>query len=527
MSAVRRLAPEEPMSARLATELLRRRVPQVVGVYLAAGWGLLEFTDWATGRFALSSGAEDLVVGAWIVFLPIVATLAWRLGEPGRWLARTPSRGTRATSPAPRPTDVVVLPFENLSADPDDSYLTDGICEEITNELARMEGLRVVARTSAYAYKGKPVDVRTLGRELGAGAVLEGSVQRSGDRLRITTQLVEVEKGYHLWSARYDREMKDVFDIEDEIAANVVQALRGILKQEELEALARNPTDNVRAYEYYLRGRQFFHQNRRMSLDYARQMFEKAVAEDPDFALAWAGVADSISLTNMYYPSTGADLARAEETSLRALELDPRLSEAHGARGFALLQSKRLEEAEAEFQAAIRLDPSQFEARYFYARACFAQGRLEDAARLFQEASEVREDYQAAFFAAQALEALGRESEATEGYQRALAVAEKHMELNPDDPRAATMRAVSLCRVGEREAGLHWAERALEIDPQDAGVRYNVACLYSLEGQTGEAIRCLERAVEAGFGHRDWIEQDPDLDALREHPRFQELVARL
>ena len=147
--------------------------------------------------------------------------------------------------------------------------------------------------------------------------------------------------------------------------------------------------------------------------------------------------------------------------------------------------------------------------------------------RLFREASEVREDYQAVFFAAQALEALGRESEATDGYRSALAVAEKHMELNPDDPRAATMRAVSLCRSGDREAGLHWAERALEIDPLDAGVRYNVACLYSLEERPDQAIECLEKAVDAGFGYRDWMEQDPDLDSLREHPRFKELVSRL
>jgi len=251
------------------------------------------------------------------------------------------------------------------------------------------------------------------------------------------------------------------------------------------------------------------------------------VAEDPDFALAWAGISDSISLTNMYYPSTGADLGRADEASLRALELDPDLSEAHGARGFAHLQHKRLDEAEVEFKAAIALDASQFEARYFYARACFSQGRLEEAARLFQEAFDVREDYQASFFAAQALEALGREDDAANGYRKALAVAERHMELNPDDPRAATMRAVSLCRTGDQEAGLHWAERALEIDPTDAGVQYNVACLYSLEVQADRAIACLESAVEAGFGHRDWIEHDPDLDSLREHPQFQDLLSRI
>jgi TolB-like protein/Flp pilus assembly protein TadD len=503
-------------------------------VYLAAGWGLLEFTDWATGRFSLSNGATDLVVAMWIVFLPIVAGAAWHLGHPNR-RRRTPADGTPATrertpareTEAAPPTDIVVLPFSNLSSSAEDEYLSDGICEEITNQLAHMEGLQVVARTSALAYKGKAGDVREIGRELGAGAVLEGSVQRSGDRLRVTTQLVEVAGGYHLWSERYDREMKDVFDIEDEIAANVVHALRGILKPEERAALARNPTDDVRAYEFYLRGRQFFRQSRRKSLDYARQMFERAVDVDPGFALAWAGISDSVSLTHMYYPSGNVDLSVADRASRKALELDPDLAEAHGARGFALLQMKRFDEAEAEFQVAIDLDPEQFEARYFYARGCFSQGRLEDAARLFGEASAVREDYQASFFAAQALEALGREQEAAEGYREALHVAEKHMELNPDDPRAATMRAVSHCRSGDRDAGLRWAERALEIDPNDPGVQYNVACLYSLEDQPERAIDCLEQAIGGGFGHRDWIEQDPDLESLRDHPRFQELIDRI
>lgn len=496
-------------------------MPQVVGVYLAAGWGLLEFTDWTTGRFEVPTGLEDFVVATWLLGLPLITALAWRLGASVGAAKPLPPTGD------PDPKTVVVLPFANLSTADADEYLSDGICEEITNQLARMQGLQVVARTSAYAYKGRHLDVRTIGRELGAGAVLEGSVQRSGDRLRVTTQLVDVANGLHLWSERFDRQMKDVFDIEDEIAENVVQALRGILRKEEREALAKNPTGDVTAYEFYLRGRQFFRQSRRKSLEYARQMFEKAIEEDPDFALAWAGVADASSLIHMFYPSSAPDLERADEASRRALELDPELAEAHSARGFAHLQAKRFEEAEAEFQAAIRLDPSHYEARYFYARACFQQGRLEDAVRLFTEASEVREDYQSTFFAAQAQEALGREEQAMEGYLRALHVAEKHMELNPDDPRAATMRAVSLCRVGDRPGGLKWAERALEIDPQDAGVRYNVACLYSLEGQPEKAIECLERAVERGFGHRDWIEHDPDLDSLRGHPRFEELLGRM
>lgn len=510
------------MSDTLMAELLRRRVPQVTGVYLAAGWGLLEFTDWAVGRFEASSGVTDVVIGVWVIFLPIVGALAWRIGG-----AYPRQAGAEPAAADADPTQVVVLPFANLSTDPDDAYLSDGISEEITNQLARMPGLQVVARTSANAYRGKPVDVRTIGKELGAGAVLEGSVQRSGNRLRITTQLVEVENGYHLWSERFDREMKDVFAIEDEIAENVVSALRGILRQEDRNVPARVPPEDVRAYDFYLRGRQYFRQSRRRGLEYARQMFEKAIEVDPQFTLAWAGVADSISLLHMFYPSSGPDLSRADEASSRALELDPDLAEAHSARGFVLLQLRRLEDAEGEFQTAIRLDPSIFEARYFYARALFQQGRLEEAARLFAEASEVREDYQASFFSAQSLEALGREEEAAAEYVRAAEVAARHMELNPDDARAATMRAVALCRIGDRPAGLEWAGRALEIDPRDAGVKYNVACLYALEDRPEEAIQCLEDAVEGGFGNRDWIEHDPDLDPIREHPRFRRILERV
>jgi adenylate cyclase len=203
------------------------------------------------------------------------------------------------------------------------------------------------------------------------------------------------------------------------------------------------------------------------------------------------------------------------------------LAEAHAARGLSLFLLRRVEEAEAAFQESLELDPLLFQARYFHARACFREGRLEEAADEFQKAAEIREDYQAAFLAAQASEALGRTQEAQVRRTKALEVVEKHMELNPDDPRAATMRAVSLCRLGRPEEGIIWAEKALEIDPNDPGVRYNVACLYSLEGRVEEAIRCLEEALEAGFQNKEWFKNDPDLEPLRGHPRFQSLIGRL
>ena len=508
------------MSGRLIPELYHRRVPHVVGVYLAAGWGLLEFTDWVSGRFDVPAALTDVVIAGWLICLPLVILIAWRLG------VRAPGPG-KAARGAIGPQSVAVLPFANLSDSPDNEYLSDGISEEIINALSKVDGLRVVSRTSVFAYKGKSADVRAIGRELNVGSVLEGSVQVSGNKLRITTQLVSVADGYHLWSERFDREMEDIFSIEDEIAENVARALRVILREEERRALSMVPPADVKAYEYYLRGRQFLHQSRKKSFEYARQMFARAIEIDPEYALAYAGVANSSALIHMYYPTSEGTLEQADRASLRALELDPELAEAHAARGLALFLMKQLDQAEFEFKTAMRLDPNQYEARYFYARACFQQGKLAAAARLFEEASEVSEDYQASFFAAQSHEALGDEAEAEAGYRRALAVVEKHMELNPDDPRAATMRAVSLCRLGQQEQGLYWAERALAIDPEDAGVRYNVACLYALEGMADKAISCLEDAIRVGFGNRDWIEHDPDLASLRDHPRFQALLSRI
>ncbi|UCF21016.1 MAG: protein kinase [Gemmatimonadota bacterium] len=422
---------------------------------------------------------------------------------------------------------IAVLPFANLSTNAEDVYLSDGITEEIINTLAKIERLKIVSRTSVFALKGKDEDVRSIGERLNVTSVLEGSIRRAGNRLRITAQLVNTEDGYHLWSERFDRSIEDVFAIQDEIAENIARALEVVLSEDTKRAIAKAPPADIEAYEYYLRGRQFFHRSSKKSLQFAREMFTKAIGVDPAYALAYAGVADSCSLLHMLYPKVETDLERADSASRKALELDPNLPEAHAARGFALWQMKQDAEARREFETAMRLDPKQFESRYFAARQSFAKGDLEDAARLFDAAFHAREDYQAAFFAAQSHAALGNESDALTAYRRALQVVEKHLELNPDDSRAATMRAVSLCRLGQKEAGLEWAERAVAIDPDDAGVCYNVACLYALEGHSERAIDCLEDAIRAGFGSADWIAHDPDLDSLREHPRFRALLGKM
>ena len=216
-------------------ELIRRRIPQVLGVYLAAGWALLEFSDWLERRGVTDYPVTDGVVLIWLVLLPVILIAAWRLA-PHSGAVGSPEKPDPASSKS-----VAVLPFLNLSSSPDTEFLSDGITEEVINALTKVEGLQVVSRTTAFAYKGRSDDVRNIGRQLNVGSVLEGSVQLSGTKLRVTTQLVQVANGFHLWSERYDRQLDDIFIIEDEIAENVVGALRVILSEEDRRGLAKVP----------------------------------------------------------------------------------------------------------------------------------------------------------------------------------------------------------------------------------------------------------------------------------------------
>ena len=453
------------------------------------------------------------------------AQFSQALKAPG---ASTPPGITTSSAATTNTKSIAVLPFVNMSADPENEYFTDGVAEEIINALTKIQALRVASRTSSFAFKGKNQDIRKVGEQLNVTTVLEGSVRKAGSKLRVTAQLVNVTDGYHLWSERYDRELEDVFAIQDEIAGNIVRALRVVLSDAEKRAIEKAPTANVQAYDYYLRGRQFFHQFRRTGMQFARRMFERAIEVDPGYAIAYAGVADCCSFLYMYWDGSKANLEGAESASRKALELDPELAEAHASRGFAVSLSKQYDEARREFDTAIRLNPKLYEAHYFFARACFQEGKLEEAVRHYEDASRVRpEDYQALVLMAAPLKALGREDEMRAAMRHGLEVAEKHLELNPDDARALYLGAGALVQLGDQDRGLDWTRRAYAIDSEDPGVLYNVACSYSNMGRVDDAIACLEKAVQNGFGHREWFENDSDLDPLRGDERFQALMKRL
>ena len=367
-----------------------------------------------------------------------------------------------------------------------------------------------------------------MGEQLGVSTVLEGSVRKSGSRIRIIFQLINVADGYCLGSERYDRELKDVFAVQDEIAENIVKALRVVLSEQEKRAIEKPRTGSVEAYDFYLRGRQAFNLMREKSLQFARRMFARAIDIDPGFAPAYAGTADCSSFLFMWWDPSGANLEQAQTASRKALELAPGMAEAHAARGLALTLSEHHAEAEAEYQVAMRLDPKSFDAHYFYGRASFQQGRYSEAIAGFERAADLRpEDYQAPSLLALALQAVGRHAESTQTRARAVDIIRHHLELYPDDARALYMGATDLVYLGQKELALEWAEQAEALDPHDPAVLYNLACTYSQLGLTERALDCLEKGSLYGAGHRPWVEKDPDLDPVRNHPRFAAFLNRI
>ncbi len=424
---------------------------------------------------------------------------------------------------------IAVLPFVNMSSDKDQEYFCEGIAEEILNALASIEELRVASRGTTFRLARPDADSREIALQLGVTTLLEGSVRKSGNRVRITVQLVNASDGYQLWSERYDREMEDIFAIQDEIAQRVVEALKIALTPTERKALSKPKARELEAYEHYLRGRRFFYRLTRKNLEFSREMFERAIEIDPQYALAHCGLADCFSFLYLWYEQRPEFLKGAEVASRRAVELSPELAEAHASRGLAFSwREDCVDQAEMHFETALRLNPRLFEAYYFFARDCLARGRLEKAALLFERAVEVRpEDYQAALLLPQVYGGLGLEEKSVRAAKRGLEIAERHLQLNPDDVRALYLSSGRWVAAGDRERGLSLARRALQLEPDEPTVLFNVACTFAQAGLADEALDFLERGVTRGFGHRSWIEHDNDLDPLRELPRFNDLMEQL
>ncbi len=447
---------------------------------------------------------------------------AQRWGSMGEVVTALRRLGTPSQQ---RENSIAVLYFANLGGNQADEYFRDGMTEDIITELTKIKALTLLPRSAVVAFRDKLLQADQVGRQLGAAYVLDGSLRRAGSRLRVTAQLAETRSGHSVWAERYDRELADVFAIQDEIAQNIANALRVVLSEQEKREIEKPPTNNIQAYDYYLRGRKVFFDFRRKSFDYARQMFARATTFDPGYAAALAGIANCCSLLYMYLEATEENLMEAVAASRRAVEVDAESAEAHASRGLAESLSKHYAAAELSFETAVALNPRLFEAFYFYGRCCFAQGNMEKAAALFGRASELdAADYQSLLHLGQCLRVLGKAEEEVLVNERARQVVERHVLTHPDDGRAFYLGAIAFQRLGDRDRCLEWSRRALAIDPEETGTLYNVACIHCLLGENEQALDLLEEALRKGFGHKEWLENDPDFASLREHPRFQKLL---
>ena len=452
----------------------------------------------------------------------LASALELVLGDIGRGIVRA-----SGTSQSKASLSIAVLPFADMSPSRDQDYLCEGIAEELINALTHVAGLRVAARSSSFQFRSSSGDLRAIGARLGVGSVLDGSVRKMGDRLRVTVQLVDVGDGFQRWSERYDQRLEDVFAIQDEISEQVAVALRGILSPDEKQALRRTETA-VECYEYFLRARRLLSQFDRAALVTASGLLDRAIQIDPQYAPAHAALGEVHAWMYEWWGGGADDHAAADRETRTALALAPKLAEAHASRGFVLSLSRQDQQAAAAFEEAIRLNPNLFEAHYLYARSCFAAGQVERSAELFFRAAELRhEDFQSLMLAAQSLTILGRREDAVRAIHEGIRRVERQLDLVPGDARALSLGALALHQDGQTEKAIRWSARALELHPDDQGVLINGACLRALAGLKDEALSLLERTFAKGYGKRDWIERDPDYDSLRDDPRFQALIARL
>jgi len=439
-------------------------------------------------------------------------------------------RGQDGDAPAaPAPAEaavepsVAVLPFADMSPQHDQEYFCDGMVEEIITELTRVPGLRVAARTSSFAFKHRADDVREIGRRLGVSTVLEGSVRKAGDRLRVTAQLIDAATGFHHWSERWDRTVEDMLAIQVEIGQQIAAVLRGAQAKSERCVVSFTGDDLCdRAYAYLNRTSQ-------RSQRFAMDLFQQALALDPKCVRAWAG--DALSHVVLYRTTTRMKHHRAEalQAATRATELGPRSGLAWTAFGAAIALSRGFDAAREAFTRAIRLDPTSYEAHHYFGHVCTEAGEFERAAEEYEAAAAVRpDDYQALVFARQAYRALDRPADERSAAARQVAAAERALHADPTDARALSMSAGSLIVLGRVDEARAWTRRSCELEPDEPYVHYNAACALAQLGAVDEALVALENGTEDGRLCRPgWVEHDEDLAVLRGNPRFEALLARM
>ena len=529
-------------------ELRRRKVIRVAVAYVIVAWLLVQVAGATFEPMGLPGWTIKLVITLLILGFPLACVLAWAYDvTPGGVEATPPARprtddlsGSKAPekigsdttgsdlthSPAPPAQSVAILPFVNMSPDKDQDYFCDGIAEEIISALCCVRGLRVASRTSSFRFKGGSGDVCEIGRELGVAAVLEGSVRKFGDRIRINAQLLNTGDGYNLWSESYDRQLDDIFAIQTEIARRLVEALQVTLRPGEDRLLERGGTSNAQAYDYFLRGLQQLHAYGDGSQ--AAALFRQALTHDADFPQAHAGLASALALQGFSPDMSAEQSEEAFTATRRALELEPWMPEAYLARAQLNSSQGNVEEAEADFQEAARLNPTSYFPYYAWGRHCLSSDQAARAAELFETAARYAPDeYTPWGMLSFALQKLGRKDEEAAARNEALRLINRHLARFPDDEAALSRGAIMAAWLGQKSRALEFVEETIAACPDGFTGLYNAACACAVLGEYDRALDLLERAVQHGRGPLNWIENDEDLASLHGDPRFAAIIDRV
>jgi len=435
---------------------------------------------------------------------------------------------TPKTSPPPQEKSIAVLYFENLSPDKESDYFCAGMTEDIITDLSKINVLKVVSRTDVFPFRNKEISTQRIGEALNVNYILEGSMRKAGERIRITAQLIDVRNGFHLWADRFDRRLENIFDLQNEVSQKIAEALRIKLTASEKQALEKKPTENLEAYDFYLRGKDFAWRHSRRDNEYAIEMFQKALAIDANFPLAYTGLAETFAYKYLWWDADSSVATKAIEASQKAIQLDPNLPEAHFTLGLAYYIQDRYEEAKDEYQVALSHRPDFYDAYRWLGHVHDILGELEKAADCYRKAAEIKPfSEEPVMFLEMNHRKKGDLEESIRLKGKLIELIKKKLDVNPDDTLTLSRAATYYADFGMKQEALRAIKRILAIDPSDGLFLYNITCAYARMGEKKQALRHLKKAIKSGWRVREWAKTDPDLDSLRKEKEFLSLIKQM
>jgi adenylate cyclase len=498
---------------------------ETLAAFIGGGWLTYEVVHWVlVEHYHFPEYLLDIAILAF--FVALVCTVTWLWIRGGKREKAGVDQGQRKDEPKAEKS-IAVLYLENMSPDKESDYFCAGITEDIITDLSKIKELKVVSRADVLPFRNKEVNTRKVGEGLGVNFILEGSVRKIGNKIRITGQLIDVRTGFHVWAERFDRLLEDLFDLQNEVSRKIAEALRVSLTESEKESLTHKPTDDLRAYDFYLRGRELLYRRGKKNNELAIKMFENAVQIDPRFASAYAALAEADSYMYAWYDGDPKWLGKIIEFNQRALSLEPGSAEALFGIGMVSFYQKRYGEAKRTMEKAIQLKPDYYDAYRWLGFIADIFGEYQEALGYYTACAKIKpysEEPYIHFY--QTYARMGNDVMAEQARSKLLELGERKLALNPGDAIALSRMAAAYAHRGEKEKAYAAMRKVLQVDPDDGLSQYNCACTYAVLGEREKALACLRKALEGGYKNiREWVKSDLDLASLHEDPDFKALLA--